>query len=66
MKIISGGQTGVDQAALGAALHCGLEIGGWCPFGKTSESGETFEFQAIPRTLNWLDWMVEVPAAVKS
>ena len=38
-KIISGGQTGVDQAALGAARDCGLEIGGWCPPGPMCEDG---------------------------
>lgn len=39
-KIVSGGQTGVDQAALRAALACGLEVGGWCPPGRRSEAGE--------------------------
>src|ERR1044072_8521121 len=43
MKVISGGQTGVDQAALRAAEACGLEIGGWCPPGPESEDG------AIPK-----------------
>lgn len=38
-KVISGGQTGVDQAALRAAESCGLEIGGWCPPGRESEAG---------------------------
>jgi Circularly permutated YpsA SLOG family len=37
--VISGGQTGVDQAALRAALHCGLTCGGWCPPGRACESG---------------------------
>ena len=39
IKIISGGQTGVDQAALNAARDCDLQIGGWCPPGRVSESG---------------------------
>jgi hypothetical protein len=38
-KVISGGQTGVDQAALRAAQDCGLETGGWCPPGRVCESG---------------------------
>jgi hypothetical protein len=38
-KVISGGQTGVDQAALRAGKECGLEIGGWCPPGRGCESG---------------------------
>src|SRR4051812_31835986 len=39
IKVISGGQTGVDQAALRAARECGLEIGGWCPPRRVSEAG---------------------------
>src|SRR3954464_12747181 len=39
IKVISGGQTGVDQAALRAASECGLEIGGWCPPGRVCETG---------------------------
>ena len=38
-QIISGGQTGVDQAALWAAHSCGLDIGGWCPPGRVCEDG---------------------------
>jgi hypothetical protein len=38
-KVISGGQTGVDQAALRAARATGLEIGGWCPPGRECETG---------------------------
>lgn len=38
-KVISGGQTGVDQAALRAARAAGLAIGGWCPPGRQSEDG---------------------------
>ena len=30
-KIVSGGQTGVDRAALDWAIETGIEHGGWCP-----------------------------------
>jgi hypothetical protein len=39
LKIISGGQTGVDRAALDAALKHGIECGGWCPEGRLDEFG---------------------------
>ena len=39
MKIVSGGQTGVDRAALDAALRHGIESGGWCPTGRFDELG---------------------------
>lgn len=39
MKIISGGQTGVDRAALDAAMKHGIECGGWCPAGRLDEMG---------------------------
>jgi hypothetical protein len=39
MKIISGGQTGVDRAALDLALSLGLPCGGWCPAGRAAEDG---------------------------
>jgi len=38
-KIITGGQTGVDRAALDVALDYGLEIGGWCPPGREALDG---------------------------
>ena len=37
MKIISGGQTGVDRAALDEAIERGMEWGGWCPKGGWGE-----------------------------
>ena len=39
MKIISGGQTGVDRAALDVALRHGIESGGWCLTGRLDEFG---------------------------
>ena len=38
-KIMSGGQTGVDRAALDVALEQGLPCGGWCPLGRKAEDG---------------------------
>jgi len=38
-KIVSGGQTGVDRAALDVALELGIPCGGWCPKGRRSEDG---------------------------
>ena len=38
-KIVSGGQTGVDQAGLFIASEVGLPIGGWCPKGGLDERG---------------------------
>lgn len=39
VRVISGGQTGVDQAALRAAASLGISIGGWCPPGRVCEDG---------------------------
>jgi hypothetical protein len=39
MKIVSGGQTGVDRAALDWAIRAGFEHGGWCPEGRRAENG---------------------------
>ena len=38
-KIISGGQTEADQAALDIAIKLGIPHGGWIPKGRTTESG---------------------------
>lgn len=38
-RIFSGGQTGVDRAALDAALQAGVPCGGWCPEGRLAEDG---------------------------
>src|SRR5262249_22632802 len=38
-KIVSGGQTGADRAALDVALASGLEVGGWVPRGRLAEDG---------------------------
>lgn len=38
-KVVSGGQTGVDRAALDVALELKLLCGGWCPKGRRAEDG---------------------------
>jgi hypothetical protein len=51
--VFSGGQTGVDRAALEAALALGLPIGGWCPAGRLAEDGPIptgYALRPTPRT----------------
>src|SRR6202451_730508 len=31
MKLLSGGQSGVDRAVLDVAIERGIDYGGWCP-----------------------------------
>jgi hypothetical protein len=38
-RLVSGGQSGVDRAALDAALELGIPCGGWCPKGRKAENG---------------------------
>jgi len=38
-KVISGGQSGVDRAALDAAMDAGITVGGWCPRGRRAVDG---------------------------
>jgi hypothetical protein len=38
-RIVSGGQTGVDRAALDLALELGINAGGWAPKGRMAEDG---------------------------
>lgn len=48
-KVISGGQTGVDRAALEVALFLEIPHGGWCPKGRRAEDGP------IPETFNLIE-----------
>ena len=55
MKIISGGQTGVDRAALAVAIERGMSWGGWCPKGGWAEDfphppGLLFKYPALRET----------------
>jgi hypothetical protein len=51
-KIVPGGQTGVDRAALDFAIKHNVPHGGWCPRGRLAEDG----------TLSSRDQMTETDA----
>ena len=58
MRIISGGQSGVDRAALDAAIACGIAYGGWCPRGGWAE-----DFPSAPGVLTHYPLLHETPRA---
>lgn len=51
MKIISGGQTGADRAALDAAVEIGITTGGYAPKNYLTENGSDYSL----RTLGLID-----------
>jgi len=51
IKIISGGQTGADRAALDFAIKHNIPYGGWVPKGRKTEDGtlpEKYNLQEMP------------------
>jgi hypothetical protein len=46
-RVITGGQTGVDQAAWRAAKEAGCATGGWMPRGFLTEDGARPEFRRL-------------------
>ncbi|MEJ2595690.1 MAG: putative molybdenum carrier protein [bacterium] len=54
IKIVSGGQTGVDRAALDFALSRGFPCGGWCPKGRQAEDGPINEKYPLTETSTFL------------
>jgi len=52
IKIVSGGQTGVDRGALDAALEAGFPCGGWVPGDRMAEDGvipDRYPLMALPK-----------------
>lgn len=50
LRVMAGGQTGVDRAALDAARNLGLAAEGWCPQGRWAEDGVVPERYALRET----------------
>ncbi len=57
ISIRSGGQTGVDRAALDCAVTRGLHYGGWCPRGGWAE-----DFSVAPGLLAQYPGLTETPS----
>lgn len=49
-RLVSGGQTGVDRAALDVALALGIPCGGWCPKGRRAEDAPLAEGYPLSET----------------
>jgi len=58
MKLISGGQSGVDRAVLDVAVARGIAYGGWCPQGGWAE-----DFTGAPGVLAKYPELRETPLA---
>ena len=58
MKLLTGGQSGVDRAALDVAIEGGIEYGGWCPKGGWAE-----DFPKPPGLLAKYPELKETPLA---
>ncbi len=66
-KIVSGGQTGVDQAALDAAMLVRIDCGGWCPPGRTCETGRIPESYPLKETpSNTSDAAPAIPRSLRT
>lgn len=50
LYIVTGGQTGVDRAALDAALSLKLPVRGWCPLGRLAEDGRIPDIYPLRET----------------
>jgi hypothetical protein len=49
-RLVSGGQTGADRAALDLAIERGIPHGGWCPRGRRAEDGAIDSRYALTET----------------
>lgn len=67
IKVISGGQTGVDQAALQAAIDSDIKHGGWCPPARVCEIGKIPERYHLIETTDERDLSaLEIPRSQRT
>jgi hypothetical protein len=59
-KIVSGGQTGADRAAVDWALSCRIECGGWCPKGRKAEDGPIPSKYPLVETPSWNEHAIPI------
>lgn len=59
VKIISGGQSGVDRAALDFAAQRDIPYGGWCPHGGRAE-----DYPSAPGVMATYPHLAETPSAI--
>ena len=64
IKIISGGQSGVDRAALDFAFENQISCGGWCPKGRLAEDGRIHKRYPLRETDN-TDYRIRTKANVQ-
>jgi len=50
IRLVSGGQTGADRAALDFALSHGIPCGGFCPRGRKAEDGRIGDHYPLTET----------------
>jgi hypothetical protein len=50
VKIVSGGQSGADRAALDFAIDHGIPHGGWCPQGRKAKDGTIDQHYQLKET----------------
>jgi hypothetical protein len=56
-RVVSGGQTGVDRAALDTAMALGISHGGWCPRGRLAEDGRIADRYRLAETASSEYWV---------
>lgn len=57
LRVISGGQTGVDRAALDVAIDLRIPHGGWCPRGRRAEDGRIASRYLLQETASRDYWV---------